>query len=57
MSSLLAHGLGTDPVEPDWPPLTDAEVTDIVGPAHVVWRSPAPCRRRPSWNGPTTASS
>ncbi len=42
MSSLLAHGLGTDPVEPDWPPLTDAEVTDIVGPAHVVWRSPRP---------------
>ena len=42
MSSLLAHGLGTDPVEPDWPPLTDTEVTDIVGPARVVWRSPRP---------------
>ncbi|MGR3868195.1 phosphotransferase enzyme family protein [Streptomyces graminifolii] len=42
MSSLLAHGLGTDPVEPDWPPLKDAEVTDIVGPARVVWRSPRP---------------
>lgn len=42
MSSHLAHGLGVDPVEPDWPPLTDAEVTDVVGPARVVWRSPRP---------------
>ncbi|MEU6670109.1 phosphotransferase [Streptomyces sp. NPDC046727] len=42
MSSLLAHGLGTDPVEPDWAPLTEAEVTDVVGPARVVWRSPRP---------------
>ncbi|MFJ9241843.1 phosphotransferase enzyme family protein [Streptomyces sp. NPDC101776] len=42
MSSHQAHGLGTDPVEPDWPPLTDTEVTDIVGPARVVWRSPRP---------------
>ncbi|GGS82624.1 phosphotransferase enzyme family protein [Streptomyces cinerochromogenes] len=42
MSTHLAHGLGTDPVVPDWPPLTDAEVTGIVGPARVVWRSPRP---------------
>ncbi|MFF3847803.1 phosphotransferase enzyme family protein [Streptomyces sp. NPDC002328] len=42
MSSLLAHGLGTEPVEPDWAPLTDTEVTDVVGPARVVWRSPRP---------------
>ncbi|MFF4117333.1 phosphotransferase enzyme family protein [Streptomyces sp. NPDC001714] len=42
MSSHLAHGLGTEPVEPDWPPLTDAEVTAVTGPARVVWRSPRP---------------
>ncbi|WP_225825685.1 phosphotransferase enzyme family protein [Streptomyces naphthomycinicus] len=42
MSAHLAHGLGTDPVAPDWPPLTDAEVTAVVGPARVVWRSPRP---------------
>jgi Ser/Thr protein kinase RdoA (MazF antagonist) len=34
--------MGTDPVEPDWAPLTDAEVTEVVGPARVVWRSPRP---------------
>lgn len=42
MSAHLSHGLGTELVEPDWPPLTDAEVTDVVGPARVVWRSPRP---------------
>ncbi|MGW0869330.1 phosphotransferase enzyme family protein [Streptomyces sp. NPDC002740] len=43
MSAHLAHGLGTDPVEPDWAPLTDDEVTDVVGAgARVVWRSPRP---------------
>ncbi|MET9384374.1 phosphotransferase [Streptomyces sp. NPDC002928] len=42
MSSHLAHGLGTEPAEPDWPPLTEAEVTEVVGPARVVWRSPRP---------------
>ncbi|MFF4394591.1 phosphotransferase enzyme family protein [Streptomyces sp. NPDC001480] len=42
MSAHLAHGLGTDPVEPDWPPLTDGEVTAVVGPARVLWRSPRP---------------
>lgn len=39
---MQAHGLGTEPVEPDWAPLTDAEVTEVVGPARVVWRSPRP---------------
>ncbi|KQX67742.1 phosphotransferase [Streptomyces sp. Root1310] len=43
MSAHLAHGLGTDPVEPDWAPLTDDEVTDVVGAGtRVVWRSPRP---------------
>lgn len=42
MSSHLAHGMGTEPVEPDWPPLTEAEVADVVGPSRVVWRSPRP---------------
>lgn len=42
MSVHLAHGLGTDPAPPDWPPLTDAEVSGVVGPARVVWRSPRP---------------
>ncbi|MEU9149683.1 phosphotransferase [Streptomyces sp. NPDC048417] len=42
MTAHLAHGLGTEPVEPDWPPLTDAEVTAVTGPARVVWRSPRP---------------
>ncbi|MFF1679388.1 phosphotransferase enzyme family protein [Streptomyces sp. NPDC058256] len=42
MSRLLAHGMGTAPVAPDWPPLTDAEVEAVVGPARVLWRSPRP---------------
>jgi len=42
VSSHLAHGLGTEPVEPDWAPLTDTEVTEVVGPARVLWRSPRP---------------
>ncbi|TJZ93115.1 phosphotransferase enzyme family protein [Actinacidiphila oryziradicis] len=44
MSRLLAHGLGTEPVAPDWPPLTDAEVGDVLGggPVRVLWRSPRP---------------
>ncbi|WP_329310934.1 hypothetical protein [Streptomyces sp. NBC_01262] len=44
MSGLLAHGLGTVPVAPDWPPLTDAEVGDVLGggPVRVLWRSPRP---------------
>ncbi|MFD8718829.1 phosphotransferase enzyme family protein [Streptomyces sp. NPDC059629] len=42
MSAHLAHGLGTDLVEPDWPALTGDEVMDVVGPARVLWRSPRP---------------
>ncbi|MFJ9713135.1 phosphotransferase enzyme family protein [Streptomyces sp. NPDC101234] len=42
MSTHLAHGMGTDLVEPDWPALTEVEVTDVVGPARVLWRSPRP---------------
>jgi len=44
VSGLLAHGLGTVPVAPDWPPLTDAEVGDVLGggPVQVLWRSPRP---------------
>jgi Ser/Thr protein kinase RdoA (MazF antagonist) len=51
MSRLLAHGLGTEPVDPDWPPLTEAEVTEVLRhyPAdgdgeevRVLWRSPRP---------------
>ena len=47
---LLAHGMGTEPVPPDWPPLTGAEVADLLGrypgggraPVRVRWRSPRP---------------
>jgi Ser/Thr protein kinase RdoA (MazF antagonist) len=44
VSGLLAHGLGTEPVAPDWPPLTDAEVGEVLGggPVRVLWRSPRP---------------
>jgi Ser/Thr protein kinase RdoA (MazF antagonist) len=42
MSGLLAHGMGTEPVAPDWPPLTEAEVEAVVGPVRVLWRSPRP---------------
>ena len=52
MSRLLAHGMGTEPVEPDWPPLTHAEVTDVLrhypgegggdGGMRILWRSPRP---------------
>jgi Ser/Thr protein kinase RdoA (MazF antagonist) len=44
VSGLLAHGLGTVPVAPDWPPLTDAEVGEVLGggPVQVLWRSPRP---------------
>ena len=43
------HGMGRDLVEPDWPPLTDAEVSAVlarygraIGPAGIRWRSPRP---------------
>jgi Ser/Thr protein kinase RdoA (MazF antagonist) len=44
----LAHGMGKEPVEPDWPPLTDAEVSAVLpwygrpGAAAVSWQSPRP---------------
>jgi len=44
----LAHGMGKEPVEPDWPPLTDREVTMVLarygrpGAATVSWHSPRP---------------
>ena len=43
------HGMGRELVEPDWPPLTDTEVSNVLagygrtaGPAAVLWRSPRP---------------
>lgn len=45
MSRLTAHGMGTEPVAPDWPPLTEAEVAEVLGDgpaARVLWRSPRP---------------
>ena len=43
------HGMGKDPVEPDWPPLTDEEAGAVLarygrpgGAAAVRWRSPRP---------------
>ena len=45
----LAHGMGRDLVEPDWPPLTDAEASAVLArygwtasQAAVRWRSPRP---------------
>src|SRR6516162_6193781 len=44
----LAHGMGKEPVEPDWPPLTDDEVSAVLarygrpGAATVSWHSPRP---------------
>jgi Ser/Thr protein kinase RdoA (MazF antagonist) len=44
----LAHGMGKEPVEPDWPPLTDGEVSAVLarygrpGAATVSWHSPRP---------------
>lgn len=39
----MAHGLGTEPAEADWAPLTDTEATEVVGgSARVLWRSPRP---------------
>ena len=48
VSPFRGHGMGRDPVEPDWPPLTDEEVSTLlarygrVGDATVRWRSPRP---------------
>lgn len=45
----LVHGMGVDPVEADWPPLTLAEVDALLrrypelgGAARLVWHSPRP---------------
>jgi Ser/Thr protein kinase RdoA (MazF antagonist) len=47
----LVHGMGRDLVEPDWPPLTDDEVSEVLGgwgtpdsadQPVVAWRSPRP---------------
>jgi Ser/Thr protein kinase RdoA (MazF antagonist) len=47
----LVHGMGQELVEPDWPPLTDDEVSEVLGgwgtadsadPPAVTWRSPRP---------------
>ena len=44
----LAHGMGKEPVEPDWPPLTDGEVSAVLarygrpGAVAVSWHSPRP---------------
>ena len=47
--ALRSHGMGRDLVEPDWPPLTDTEVSAVLarygraaGPVTVRWRSPRP---------------
>jgi Ser/Thr protein kinase RdoA (MazF antagonist) len=46
---IRGHGMGRDLVEPDWPPLTDAEVSAVLArygwaacQAAVRWRSPRP---------------
>jgi Ser/Thr protein kinase RdoA (MazF antagonist) len=47
----LVHGMGRELVEPDWPPLTDDEVSEVLGgwgtpdsadQPVVAWRSPRP---------------
>jgi Ser/Thr protein kinase RdoA (MazF antagonist) len=47
----LVHGMGKELVEPDWPPLTDDEVSEVLGgwgtpevadQPVVAWRSPRP---------------
>lgn len=45
MTPHLAHGMGHEPVAPDWPPLTDGEAAAVLGgrgPVRVLWRSPRP---------------
>lgn len=47
-AAFLAHGMGKTLVEPDWPPLSGAEVRAVLaryglaGPAEIAWRSPRP---------------
>jgi Ser/Thr protein kinase RdoA (MazF antagonist) len=49
VDEVRGHGMGRDLVEPDWPPLTDAEVSAVLarygrtaGQAAVRWHSPRP---------------
>lgn len=43
MTPHLAHGMGTEPVAPDWPAMTDGEAAEVLGrPVRVLWRSPRP---------------
>lgn len=44
MTDGRVYGMGHDPlVEPDWPPLTSAEIAEVVGAdATIEWRSPRP---------------
>jgi Ser/Thr protein kinase RdoA (MazF antagonist) len=47
MSKRLSHGMGLEPVEPDWPALTEAEVATLLesygrNDARLVWHSPRP---------------
>jgi Ser/Thr protein kinase RdoA (MazF antagonist) len=37
----LVHGMGRELAEPDWPPLTAAELSFLPGPV-IVWHSPRP---------------
>ncbi|MBD9504286.1 phosphotransferase [Pseudomonas sp. PDM23] len=49
MTKRLSHGMGLEPVEPDWPALTEAEVASLLedfpqagANAHLTWHSPRP---------------
>jgi Ser/Thr protein kinase RdoA (MazF antagonist) len=49
MTKRLSHGMGLEPVEPDWPALTEAEVAALLEDfpqagayAHLAWHSPRP---------------
>ncbi|MGC4012683.1 MAG: hypothetical protein QM805_29165 [Pseudomonas sp.] len=49
MTKRLSHGMGLDPVEPDWPALTAAEVRALLADfpaagdeARLTWHSPRP---------------
>lgn len=47
MTKRLSHGMGLEPVEPDWPALTEAEVANLLegfaqADAHLAWHSPRP---------------
>jgi Ser/Thr protein kinase RdoA (MazF antagonist) len=47
--------MGTEPVAPDWPPLTDGEAASVLGgpgPVRVLWRSPRPLSAAALVDGP-----